>query len=67
MLTRIYIGIWLFTWAVVLTVYFTGYLSAVTVIGLGIVFQALVFIGMIAVLPSMVGHEPNRKLENRKA
>jgi len=67
MLTRIYIGIWLFTWAVVLTVYFTGYLSAVAVIGLGIVFQALVFIGMIAVLPTMVGPKPTGKLKSRRA
>lgn len=67
MLTKIYIGIWVFTWAVALTVYFTGYLNAITVIGLGIVFQALVFIGMIAVLPSMVGHKTTGELKNRKA
>lgn len=56
MLTRIYIGIWVLTWAVVLAVYFFGYMNAVALIGLGIVFQALVFMGMIAVLPSTAGH-----------
>ena len=66
MLTRIYIGIWIFTWAVVLTVYFTGYLSAVALIGLGLVFQALIFIGIIAIVPSTVGHKPHGKLKNRK-
>ncbi len=66
MLTKIYIGIWVFTWAVALTVYFTGYLNAFTVIGLGIIFQALVFIGMIAVVPSMYAHKPTSKFKNRK-
>lgn len=66
MLMRIYIGIWIFTWVTVLTVYFTGYLSAIALIGAGLVFQALIFIGMIAVVPSMVGHKPQGKLKNRK-
>jgi hypothetical protein len=39
MLARIYIGIWIFTWAVAVTVYFIGYLSAVALIGAGLVFR----------------------------
>jgi hypothetical protein len=66
MLTRIYIGIWLLTGLSALTVFLTGYLNAFILIGFGIIFQALVFIGMIAVVPSMVGQKPTGKLKNRK-
>lgn len=66
MLTRIYIGIWLLTGLSALTVFLTGYLNAFVLIGFGIAFQALVFIGMIAVVPSMVGQKPTGNLKNRK-
>ena len=67
MLTRIYIGIWLLMGLMTLTAFLTGYLNAFTLIGFGLAFQALVFIGMIAVVPAIVGHKAHERLKNREA
>lgn len=66
MLTRIYVGIWLLLGGFALAVYLSGYLNALAVIGFGIAFQALVFLGMIAVVPSAFEHKQQDKLKNRK-
>jgi hypothetical protein len=58
MLTRIYAAVWLLMGTAVLTAYLTGFLNAVTMIVFGIAFQALVFMGIIAVIPTAFGHRP---------
>ena len=53
---RIYALVWFFVAAVAGVMYLTGYFNSVTLTVFGFIIAALTFIGMIAVLPSTVGH-----------
>ena len=53
---RIYALVWLFVAAVAGVMYLTGYFNLVTLTVFGFIIAALIFIGMIAVIPSIVGN-----------
>ena len=58
---RIYALICLFVLAVASVMYLTGSFNPVTLTVFGFIIAALIFIGMIAVLPSTVGHQYSPK------
>ena len=55
-IAKIYALIWFFVAVVAGVMYLTGYFNSVTLTVLGFIISALIFIGMIAVIPSTVGN-----------
>lgn len=61
MLVKIYSTIWGLTAAVAGFLYLSGYFGKMTLVAFGFVCFGLVFLGMLSVLPSTVGHNSHAK------
>lgn len=58
MMVRIYFGLWAALAALAAAAFFTGNLQGYSVVVFGMAAFGLVFMGMMSVLPSTIGHEP---------
>jgi hypothetical protein len=64
MLTKIYFGLWIATFAAALLMFATGSFTMMTVVVFGFIAFGLTFMGMMSVLPSIVSHPTAKQYED---
>lgn len=61
MLVKIYMMIWGLTAAVAGILFFTGFFGKMTLVAFGFICFGLIYMGILSVLPSTVGHNAQAK------